>query len=675
VEGSATWLDTILQFAPIGICVMDRDLRFVRVNQSYIGASANIPESRLRGMTLVELMGSEFESVEAVLREVIATGAPASGRFAAPGDHGTSRTWEYTSHAIRDERGEVTQVMSFVADITSKLEAENEQTSRLQRAIDELAANRVKLEEAQSLARVGSWEANLITFQTNWSREARRMYEIGPDEPVSFELFLSRVHPDDRDYAYKCATDCMQTGKAVDFEYRVLLPSGRLRRIFARNRTVSDQGGRIVGLVGINQDITEQREMEARLVVQDRLSALGCLAAGLAHEINNPLSYVLGNSELALEELSTLRRSIDALPGIASSKAPLLAKLDELHSLVTESLEGGVRVRAIVRDMKTFSRGDGSDVSVPVDVNKVVDSTVGLAINEIRHRARFVRERGDVPLVLGTDSRLGEVVLNLLVNAAQAIPDDADPTQHEVRLVTRTDGAGNVVIEVSDTGCGIPRENLTRIFDPFFTTKPIGTGTGLGLAICHTLVKASGGDIVVHSELGRGTRFEIVLPPTAQVPARPSLAAVVEIKRRARVLVIDDEPMILKFSRRCLGGEHDVVTQSSASEALELINAGDKFDVIVCDLMMPVTTGIDFFQQLCAKHPAYADRIIFMTGGAFTARAQAFLDTVENTRLEKPFDPAQFRDAIRAKLEASLPAGAKASSEPCAPAGPRLVVV
>jgi signal transduction histidine kinase/FixJ family two-component response regulator len=567
--------------------------------------------------------------------------------------HGTRRTWEYTSHAIRDDRGEVTHVMSFVSEITSKLAAEHEHTNRLGQAIDELAASRVKLEEAQSLARVGSWECDLLTYQLSWSREARRMYEIGPDEPVSFELFLSRVHPDDRDYTYKRCMEC-EAGNAVDFEYRVLLPSGRVRRIFARNRGIAGEGGRVVRLVGINQDITEQRELEERLVVQDRLSALGCLAAGLAHEINNPLSFVLGNSELALEELATTKRTIDAMPVAASSKMPLLAKLDDLHSLISETREGGVRVRAIVRDMKTFSRGDESDVGVPVDLNKVVESTVTLACNEIRHRAKFVRELGDVPLVLGTESRLGEVVLNLLVNAAQAIPDDADPADHEVRLVTRTDAAGNAVIQVSDTGCGIPRENLTRIFDPFFTTKPIGSGTGLGLAICHTIVKANGGDIFVHSEVGRGTRFEIVFPPTAQQPAVAPLAPIVDIKRRARVLVIDDEPMILKFTRRCLAGEHDVVTMSNAKEAIDLINGGESFDVIVCDLMMPETTGMDLFQQLCTKHPQYAERIVFMTGGAFTARAQAFLDSVDNVRLEKPFEPAQLRDTIRDTYEATL---------------------
>jgi len=301
-----------------------------------------------------------------------------------------------------------------------------------------------------------------------------------------------------------------------------------------------------------------------------------------------------------------------------------------------------------VRDMKTFARGDDSDRSVPVDLCRIAESTANLAANEIRHRARLVRELGPVPPVLGSDSRLGEVVLNLLVNAAQAIPE-GHLAEHEVRIVTRTDRAGCAVLEVRDTGCGIPAPNITKIFDPFFTTKPIGSGTGLGLAICHSIVESLGGELTVESELGKGSVFRMVLPPTAERVEPQRSERIPIVARRGRVLVIDDEPMVVAFTGRCLR-EHDVTGVTSASDALTRISAGEQYDVILCDLMMPNITGIDFFERVGAQRPDLAGRIVFMTGGTFTPRAQRFLDAVANPCIEKPFAPPALRALVRERV-------------------------
>jgi signal transduction histidine kinase len=182
-----------------------------------------------------------------------------------------------------------------------------------------------------------------------------------------------------------------------------------------------------------------------------------------------------------------------------------------VREAVQETLTGSHRVSEIVRDLKTFSRGD-EERRGPVDVHAVLDLCASMARSEIRHRARLVREYGSLPPVQANETRLGQVFLNLIVNAAQAIPEGSDVKDHEIRVTTWRDETGWAVIAVKDTGSGISPENLGRLFSPFFTTKPAGVGTGLGLSICHGIITGMGGRITVESELGRGTVFRVFLP-------------------------------------------------------------------------------------------------------------------------------------------------------------------
>jgi CheY-like chemotaxis protein len=205
------------------------------------------------------------------------------------------------------------------------------------------------------------------------------------------------------------------------------------------------------------------------------------------------------------------------------------------------------------------------------------------------------------------------------------------------------------VIEVRDTGLGIPANALDRIFDPFFTTKPVGVGTGLGLWICHDIVTGLDGEVTVVSEEGRGTTFRVALPPAAVVqniepvlegpPPTATLA-------RAAVLVVDDEPAIRNVLRRVLG-HHVVTVAATAREALELLDKGKLFDIILSDLMMPEMSGMEFHSELAARFPDAATRVVFLTGGALTPITKAFLDRVANERIEKPFDPQMVRQLVQ----------------------------
>jgi signal transduction histidine kinase len=260
--------------------------------------------------------------------------------------------------------------------------------------------------------------------------------------------------------------------------------------------------GEITGTIGVALDITERKVIEAKLMQAERLASMGTLAAGVAHEINNPLTYVMANIGFVAERLPKL------IP--TRSAGPLAAQLEELGTALGEAQEGAIRVRQIVRDLKTLSRGDEEHYG-PVDVRTIIESSINMVMNDLRGRAKLVRDMGAVPTVEASESRLGQVFLNLLVNAVQAI-EPGDIARNEIRVATFTDGAGRAVVTVTDTGGGIPPHVMGRIFDPFFTTKPVGSGTGLGLFICHGIVKAQGGEITAESAAGRGTTFRVVLP-------------------------------------------------------------------------------------------------------------------------------------------------------------------
>jgi PAS domain S-box-containing protein len=419
---------------------------------------------------------------------------------------------------------------------------------------------------------------------------------------------------------------------------------------------VSSRSAEIAGervLLSIIRDTTERKQMQARLIQADRMASVGTLAAGVAHEINNPLAYAMVNTEIALRRLGGL---VAALRGPGSPPAPraLAEELEEIHQMLGVAYEGAERVRGIVRDLRTFARAD-EERRGTVDVRQVLDAVINIAANEIRHRARLLREYGDAPLVHANEARLGQVFLNLLVNAAQAIPD-GDAAHHEIRVVTGTDARGACVVEVHDTGAGIPPEILGRIFDPFMTTRPVGGGTGLGLFISQSIVAAYGGEITVRSRVGHGSSFTVRLPPMAgahavvrPTPPTPSPGGG-PASRRGRVLVVDDEIEIAQAVRDALGHEHVVVTTTSGREALSRLAEGEAFDLVLCDLMMPDTAGAEVYEAVLRLRPELAERFVFMTGGAFTPRAREFASAMAPRCLSKPFD----LDALRALARASV---------------------
>ncbi|MCY1036865.1 MASE1 domain-containing protein [Corallococcus sp. BB11-1] len=419
---------------------------------------------------------------------------------------------------------------------------------------------------------------------------------------------------------------------------------------------VRANGEAVTHFVATHRDVTATKELQARLVAAERVAAVGTLAAGVGHEINNPLAYLALNLEAAQRSL-------------AAEGAGAPAGVRDALGSVRGAQEGAERIRLIVRDLRVFSREESPEHGL-VDLNALVPPAVRVVLHALRPRARLVESFGKVPRVLGSEARLGQVLLNLLVNAMQAIPE-GDPGRHEVRVRTRTDAAGHACVEVEDTGGGIPPDVLPRIFDPFFTTKGNEEGTGLGLAICQQIIRAHGGELRVLSVPGQGATFTVLLPPATVRSAGPSpvtassrqAARGAEAEeaglpasscgRRGRVLIVDDEPRLAQSMRLLLEPFHDVVIVTDGEAALARVGQGESFDVVLCDLQMPGMDGIAVYRRLVAQAPALVSRLVFISGGASSPEGRVFVETVANRVLEKPVRP----DVLLATVEATLAGG------------------
>ena len=503
-------------------------------------------------------------------------------------------------------------------------------------------------------------EAGRLTMEKAWAERLGRAEAAFSG--TTREILAQLIHPDDLPVVV-ARLEAHVRGETVlfDSEHRTRGTAGGVRWVLLRGRANRrDQAGQGLRLTGIASDVTERRALQTQLERSERMASLGTLAAGLAHEVNNPLSAVVANLEVLSRELAGDGRA-------------------ELAALLAEARDGAERVKDVARSLKVFSRA-GADTRHPTDLREELAAAVRLTRNQMRHHARLEVHLGDLPLVDAGGHELGQVFLNLLANAAQAIPEGSADA-NLVAVETSTDAEGWAVVEVRDSGPGIRPELLARIFEPFFTTKLDGVGTGLGLAIVHSIVTAAGGQVTVESQVGHGSTFRVRLPPSqgghAAEPSPPEPASAApgppgapappgptEVRADAqwvvpRLLVVDDDPLVGRSIVRSLGRTYRVELAGAAREALARIEAGERYDAILSDLMMPEMTGMELHARLAAMEPAQAARMIFITGGAFTPGAEAFLRAMPNPALEKPFDLALVRAAV-----------ARVMGEPAAPGSP-----
>lgn len=516
---------------------------------------------------------------------------------------------------LYDEQGRITGCFGTQRDVTEKRKTAE------------------RLELAVIGGDIGIWDMDLdartVYFDERWIE--RLGYSPQAPEVRELAWWCSLVHPSDLAEVRR-SLEAHQAGATPLYlvEHRMRKANGEWIWLLTRGKaTGRDTPGAPARVVGACLDITERKLLQERLFLAERMASIGTLAAGVGHEINNPLTYIVLNLALIDRDLRTLD-----LPPAAHKR---------LMHMVEQARYGTERVSGVVRDLQALTRVPEQRTG-RVALVSVLERCLEIADHQVRHRARVIRNLEPVPMVLGSEGRVVQLFLNVLVNAAQAIPiGRAD--KHTITITTATRD-GCAVVAIADTGVGISASALGRVFDPFYTTKEVGEGTGLGLAISRSIVTAMGGEIEVESTPGVGTTFRMVFPP-APPDADPVVAETpaAKLPGKKRVLVIDDEPMVGQLVAKVLV-DHLVIAETSGRAALTRLSGGERFDFILCDVMMPEVSGMDFYAELA---PELRARIVFLSGGAFTEGAQRFLDSVPNRRLAKPFDV----DALTAVLLSS----------------------
>jgi signal transduction histidine kinase/CheY-like chemotaxis protein len=425
----------------------------------------------------------------------------------------------------------------------------------------------------------------------------------------------------------------------------VVLPiSGHLVvRLVADARRLERLSGQLKGEV---RERTEERDRaELALVEAERLAALGRLAAGVGHEINNPLTYM----QLALSEA-------EAHLGADGASVRVREALSHVR-------DGAHRIQRVVEGLRSYSRRQ--DRLEPMDPRDAVRAALRIAGPPLRHVARVETDLAPIPQVLGDEPRLVQALVNLLVNAGQALSEKG--AGDAILVSTATGSRGEAVVTVKDDGPGIAPELLSRLTEPYFTTRSDKGGLGLGLFVTRGIIDGHKGRLEIESVGGKGTQAKIVLPPLdgdSPAPVIPSTVAaqdssadpvpaaaqgsggVAEDSPRARLLLIDDEPVVLEFLELALQESWDVTTATSGLEALRALE-GAGFDLVVCDLMMPGMSGMDFAEQLSRRNPALRSRTVFLTGGAVTPQAEQFLGQPSVRYLTKPVPIATLDQLLR----------------------------
>ncbi|MBW7850966.1 MAG: response regulator [Rhodospirillales bacterium] len=396
----------------------------------------------------------------------------------------------------------------------------------------------------------------------------------------------------------------------------VPLSSGRVFTAYLRDLTETKRAER---------EIARQRE---QLYHSEKLTALGSLLAGVAHELNNPLSVVVGQATL-LEETAPDPRT-------AARGQKIRAAAD--------------RCAKIVKTFLAMARRRQPERAA-VDLNEVVRSAlelVGYGLHTADIKVELDLAEG-IPDIWADPDQLNQVMTNLLVNAQHALLDVAEPRR--LKVTTSADpSAGHLRVVVSDNGPGVPPEMRSRIFEPFFTTKPMGIGTGVGLSVCHGVVEAHGGTVSVEDEPGGGARFVVTLPLVAPPVCAEGEVDTPSASGGRRLLIVDDEPEIAQVLAEILSSAgHVVDVVDSGQAALDRLGDTD-YDLIVSDIRMPNLDGPGLYRALLRKRPDLAARTIFITGDTLGTTAAGFLRQTRRPCIEKPFDAAEVRRVIEEAL-------------------------
>ncbi|MBC8085881.1 MAG: PAS domain S-box protein [Phycisphaerae bacterium] len=624
----------IVETSNEGIWMINFDSTITFVNQRLADMLGYSP-AEIVGQSLYKFLPRAFHPVAASRLERTRAGASEENESVILQRNG-QETWALVkTSCIRDANAAAVGMLAMITDWTRHREAERAlraSEAEFRQIIESTSDGIIKVDRDGNIKFVNGQLAHMLGYE--------------PFELVGASLRLI-VAPSEWSGVIE-SIQGREQGAAGTFDTIYCHKSGAEISVNIAGSAVRDDQGQWIGVLGFVRDVTERKKLHAQLIVSDRMASVGTLAAGVAHEINNPLAAIIANLEYAAEGVTQLQ-SVDTPDQNGEWIRERIAEpLADAH-------EAAERVRFIVRDLMIFSRSPAGESSTTVDVNAALESSLRMGWNEIRHRAVLSKKLGDVPLVAGNEARLGQVFLNLIVNAAQSLPS-GHLQQNEIHVSTYQEGA-MVVIEIADTGAGIPPESIERIFDAFYTTKDVGTGTGLGLAICQRIITDMHGTLTVSSTVGAGSVFRVSVPVASQEHIPIAAESLPRSPNTGKcILIVDDEEAVGRAALRLLGDSYNVLVTTSAWAALALVETGQVYDMILCDLMMPTMTGMELHEALMAQAPDAARRLLFMTGGAFTPEAREFVARSGITCIEKPFDVALLRSSVHNFLAGLEPA-------------------
>jgi PAS domain S-box-containing protein len=625
-------LEAALESTHDGILVVDLNRRIVRYNRQFL---------TMFGFTREMLDREGFDGMIAALSPQL------------EGDNTLVERAEYLwAHADREifghlrfTDGRVFEVYAVPPGAGSSFAGQVfsfRDVSKAAHAEQALEQHRAFLEKAQEVAHIGSWVSNVADNHVGWSRETHRIFGVPDGEFAgSVDAFFTLVHPDDREAVRTAANAAIEHGVPYDIEHRIVRGDETIRWVQEKADVIRDTEGRAVRMVGTVQDITERRLLEEQLRQSQKMEAIGRLAGGIAHDLNNALTTIAGYAELAIGQLG--------------------ADTQE-RSDVQEIRQAAERASSVTRQLLAFSRKQLLEPRV-FSLNDTV-AAIGRLLSRLLGASIQVQTKTGtgVPVILGDPGQVDQAIINLAVNARDAMPEGGHLTlETAVTDVDETFARSHVpmpvgryaVLRVSDTGHGMSRETQVRIFEPFFTTKDVGKGTGLGLSMVYGTLKQIGGFIFVESEIGQGTTFSLFFPPA---PARAVVTPVVAaqeptVRSHETLLIVEDETAVRNLVASSLRNEgYRLMLAASAEEALAIVEVHrGSIDLLLTDAIMPGQSGIELARQLVARQPGLP--VILMSG--YTEETLPAKGGVEPpmTLLPKPFTPRDLRQRIRSVLD------------------------
>jgi PAS domain S-box-containing protein len=533
--------------------------------------------------------------------------------------------WRFSEHAH-----------ARAQESSSQLISEKERHLEEQLAAQARVRNQeVRLEEAQAIAHLGSWDWDLATNKVSGSEELFRIFGVDPTTfNPDFDNFIARIHPEDRPVLQEAIAGMLASGEPYTVEFRVVKPDGTTVNAMGSGRVSLNESGEPGRVVGILQDVTERKSLESQLLHAQKMEAVGHLAGGVAHDFNNLLAIVINYSRLLGDEVTD-----------ESSRA-------DLEEIVKAANQGA----RLTRQLLNFARKEVTTSStlylceVLQDISVLLERTLGESC-DLR-----IDVADDVWPVQMDRTQVEQVLMNLAVNARDAMPGggtlavEAHNAGDEERPAGGSLPAGDYIrLSVTDTGVGMSAATLEHIFEPFFTTKPRERGSGLGLATVYGIVERAGGRVMVKSQPGAGSRFDIYLP-RSENPVERSVVeeAVSPPTGSEKILVVEDQPSVAMITQRILTrAGYEVSVANDGAEGLKLFSEHPDLDLVITDIVMPGLTGPDLAARLAEFDPA--PKVVYMSGYSNDLIESGDGPTYEY--LQKPFHPEELLTLVRKVLD------------------------